>query len=251
MIMEIESSLDKLGLSKQEAIVYLNTLKLGIAKASEIAQKAGIKREASYYTLKMLEEKGFISEVIKSGVKYYNAAQPKRILEIIEEEKQQKVEIIREIIPELESLQKIALAKPRIEFYEGSGGLKTVASIIVQKGNQTIYGYVPEKILQVIPYFHPQFRIRRKEKNVFLKVISEKTPVIKELKKKDKEELREIRFNDEIIKGIDSAYYILPDAVIILKANEKEQLGVYIKEEGVAKLHKKIFEKIWGISEDK
>jgi len=33
--MEIESSLEKIGLNKQEAKVYLSSLKLGLAKASE------------------------------------------------------------------------------------------------------------------------------------------------------------------------------------------------------------------------
>ena len=64
--MDIEFNLEKVGLSKQEAKVYISSLKLGVAKASDIAQKANVKREASYYILRMLQEKGFVSEVIKS-----------------------------------------------------------------------------------------------------------------------------------------------------------------------------------------
>lgn len=246
--MEIEQSLEKVGLTKQEAKVYLNTLKLGVAKASDIANKSNINREASYYILKQLEQKGFVSEIIKSGVKYYNAISPKRILEIIEEEKQQKTTTIKNILPDLELLTKIALTKPKIEFYEGQEGFKTVASILVQKPNQEILCYIPEKILQFIPTFHPQFRRKRKENKVRLKVISQKTETMLDLKKKDKEELREIRFNDKIIDNIDTAYYILDDAIIVLKANEKEQMGMYIKEENLAKLQKGIFNEIWAKS---
>ncbi len=243
--MEIQQYLEKIGLNKQESLVYLNTLKLGIAKASEIAQKANIKREASYYILKTLQEKGFISEVIKSGVKHYSAIQPKRILEIIEEEKQQKAESIKEILPELEALQKIALTRPKIEVYEGVGGFKTISAKLVEKENQELYAYIPEKILEFLPAFHPQFRRKRKEKKIHLKVITEKTKAMLNLKKKDKEELRRIRFNDGVIKNLNSVLYILKDAILILKANEKEQLGVYIKEESIAGLQKNIFEKIW------
>ena len=64
----------------------------------------------------------------------------------------------------------------------------------------------------------------------------------------DKEELREITFNDQIINKVDVAYYVLPDGIIILKGNEKEQFGVYIKEGGIAKLHKNIFEELWKLS---
>lgn len=65
----MDLSLEKIGLTKQESAVYISALKLGVAKASEIAQKANVKREACYYTLKLLHERGLISEVIKSGVK--------------------------------------------------------------------------------------------------------------------------------------------------------------------------------------
>jgi len=71
---------------------------------------------------------------------------------------------------------------------------------------------------------------------------------MEEIKKLDKKELRETRFNNQIIKGIDITYYILSNGIIILKGNEKEQFGVYIKEERAAKLHKNIFEEIWKIS---
>ncbi len=247
--MDLESNLEKIGLSKQEAKVYISTLKLGVAKASQIAHKSNIKREASYYILKTLQEKGFVSEVIKSGVKYYSAVQPKRILEIIEEEKQQKAETIKDILPELESLQKVALSHPKIEFYEGEAGLKTAASIMTQKENQTIFCYVSESILHLTPHFHPLFRMRRKEKNIRLKVITEETPfIIENIKRKDKEELRETRFNDQIIHGMDVSFYILSEGIIILKANQKEQLGIYIKDSDTAKLQKHIFDTIWKIS---
>ena len=246
--MEI-ASLERIGLTKQEASVYVSSLKLGLSKASEIAQKSGVKREASYYILKMLQEKGFVSEVIKSGVKYYSAIPPKRILGIIDEEKARKSEAIKELIPELESLQKIALERPKVELYEGSEGMKTAASIMIQKENQTIYCYFPEKILHFIPYFHPQFRRKRKEKNVKMKVITEETEFMRQnLKKNDIDELRETRFNNSLIKGMDSAFYILSDGIIIIKANEKEQMGIYIKEQATSRLQRKIFEEMWASS---
>jgi len=244
--MDIQAQLEKIGLSKSEAAVYLSALKLGVAKASEIAQKAEIKREAAYYILKLLQEKGFVSEVIKSGVKYYSSVEPKRILGIIEEEKHKKSEAIKEILPDLESLKKVALTRPKIEVYEGFDGIKTAASKLTERRNQEIYCYVDESILKFIPYFHPQFRRKRKEMNVKLKVITQKTKfMIEDLKNKDNEELRETRFNDEIMNEIGATYYILEDAIIILKANEKEQLGIYIQEPNTARLQRKIFERIW------
>ena len=147
-------------------------------------------------------------------------------------------------MPELETLQKTALAHPKIEVYEGVEGFKTIVSKLVEKHKQEIYSYVPEKILHFLPTFHLQFRRRRKENHVKIKVITEKTPFMQGLKIKDKEEFRETRFNN-IMKKIDSAYFILQDAIIVIKTNEKEQLGVYIKEENTAQLQRHIFEQVW------
>ncbi|MBS3083696.1 hypothetical protein J4423_02730 [Candidatus Pacearchaeota archaeon] len=243
--MDLELQLQRIGLGKQEASVYLASLKLGLAKASEIAQKSRIKREACYYVLNSLQEKGFISEVIKSGVKHYSAIQPKRILEIIEEEKDEKKQTINEILNELDSLQQSALTHPKIEIYESIEGLKNVFSLLIQQKNQIICSYVPSNIIELLPFFSLQFRHKRKENNVYLKVITEESTITKELKKKDKEELREIRFNDSIVKGMNTAIYIQERALIIIKANKKEQIGIYINQEDIAKLQCKIFDKIW------
>lgn len=247
--MDIEANLERLGLSRQEAKIYLANLKIGTSKASEIAQKAGMKREASYYTLKLLEEKGFVSEVIKSGVKYYSAIPPERIIEVIEEEKQKKLSYVEDIIPELQSLKKISITRPKIEMFEGFEGLKTAASRILDCKNQEIYCYVDERVLKFIPYFHPQFRRRRRENNVRLKVITRKNEfTLNDLKAGDKDELRETRFNDKIINDLDSSYYIMPKAILVLKANEKEQLAIYIEEPNSARLQRRIFEDMWRLA---
>lgn len=240
----MEDALEKIGLSRQEAKVYLNTLKLGVAKASEIARKSNINREASYYILKLLQEKGFISEVIKSGVKYYNAINPKRILELLEEKNRQKKEALNEIMPQLESLQKIAITRPKIEVFEGMDGFKTIVGKIVEKHNSIIYAYVPEKTLHFLPTFHLQFRRRRRENKIHLKMITNNSKYMREFKRKDKEELRETKFFD-FMRFYDSAYFVLPKAIIVIKANEKEQIGIYIQEESTAKMQKKVFEQLW------
>lgn len=244
----MQEELQQIGLTKQEAKVYLNTLKLGLAKASKIAQKSQVKREGSYYILKTLQEKGFVSEIIKSGVKYYNAIPPKRILEIIKEEKQKEEETIKNLLPELEALQKVAISQPKVEFYEGEQGFKTAISKVTEKPNQLIYAYVPKKLLDVIPYFNYQFRLKRKEKNIKLHVISEDKKEIRELQKEDKKELRVMKVNDAIMKDRESAMYIMEDALLIMRGNSKEQIGIYLKEPETAKIQKAIFEQVWKIS---
>lgn len=247
--MSLEEPFERLGLSRQETAVYLSTLRLGIAKASEIAQKAQATREAVYYTLKLLKEKGFVSEVIRSGVKHYNATSPARLAEIIEEERQQKARALEDALPELEKIRRTAIKRPKIEVYEGIEGFKSIASKLLERENRQFRCYVSGNVLEWLPHFHAQFRRKRKEKNISIRTISERTELVEGIRKLDEEELRETRFNDGLLDGTSLIYYILDDAVVIVKANETEQLGIYIEEENLALLQKNIFEVLWEKSQ--
>ena len=243
--MEIEHLLEEIGLSQQEAIVYTTTLKLGTSKASQIAQKSGIRRGGVYYTLKLLKEKGFITEVIKSGVIHYNAVNPERINEIIDEEKQRKKEILKDALPELKKIQNIILERPKIEVYEGYEGFKTIFSKLIEKPNQQFRCYMSDKVLDFLSHFHTQFRKRRSSRNIHIKTITEKTERLEEIKKLDKKEKRETRFNDKLLKNTEFLHYILGDAIVIIKANKKEQIAFYIQEKNLVELQKNIFENLW------
>jgi hypothetical protein len=141
------------------------------------------------------------------------------------------------------------LTRPSIEVYEGVDGFRTITAKMVERENQIICAYVPESILHFLPTFHAQFRRRRKEMNVRMKLITENTKFMIDAKSNDKEELRETRFRNDIMKGAESAYFVLDDSVIMIKANEKEQVGTHIRDENTARLQKKIFEQLWKDSD--
>jgi sugar-specific transcriptional regulator TrmB len=246
--MEIESTLEQLGLSNQEANVYITSLKLGIAKASHIAQKTGMQRGAVYYTLRLLKEKGFISEVIKSGVQYFSAVSPNRILDIIDEERLRKKEAMNSILSELKDLQETSLEKPIIEIYEGYEGFKTIFSKLLEKPNQEFRAYLSSEILDYLPHFHEQFRTRRAKRKTKIRTITEDTLKLREIKKLDKKELRETRFDKTLLKNSEVLHYILDDAIVVIKANKKEQLAIYIQEKNLANLYKNIFESQWKLA---
>ncbi len=105
------------------------------------------------------------------------------------------------------------------------------------------------KIIDFLPHFHEQFRKRRSEKNIFIRTITEKTKVMEEIKKLDKKELRETRFNDAILKESEILQYVLNDALVVIRANKKEQLGIYIEDKNFAQMYKNLFEIAWAISE--
>ena len=243
--MTVEQVLEQIGLTKQEAILYVMTLKLGTAKASDIAQKASIQRGGAYYTLKLLKEKGYISEVIKSGVNYYSAVSPERIIELIDEENKRKKEIVASSLKDIKDLQRTAIEKPTIEVYEGYEGFKTIFSKLLEHPSQQFRAYLSDSILEYLPHFHEQFRKRRTEKRIFIKTITEDTKKLRDIQKIDKKENRETRFFSKLFKHENVLFYILEDAIVIINANKHEQQAIYIKEPNIVELQKNIFETIW------
>lgn len=118
----ITSTLEGLGLSKQESAVYLAALELGSSSISDIAKKASIKRPTAYYIVESLLQKGLISRAPKGKRTLYTAERPQVLLRNVrlQEEK------LAQILPELEALQKTARNRPKIRFFEGKDGINAI-----------------------------------------------------------------------------------------------------------------------------
>ncbi len=119
---ETKNNLIQLGLSKQEAMVYLAALSLGKSLHKTLAEKAGVKRPTLYDLLPGLKERGLISETVVGKRKYLVPEDPSKFLEL----KRNQLDRIEQDLPSLRSLLASANTKPGIEIYEGVEGVKKV-----------------------------------------------------------------------------------------------------------------------------
>ena len=69
--MKLPQLLTSLGLSKNEAKVYLALLDLGSATAGKIAEKSKVHRTNVYDALERLIEKGVVTYIFKKDIKNY------------------------------------------------------------------------------------------------------------------------------------------------------------------------------------
>ena len=159
--MDKEQALKQFGLNDKEIKVYLALLNLGTSNVHKIAERADIIRTTTYDILKSLIEKGLASYVIKNNIKYFEAANPEKIIGILEEKKQ----IIQDIIPELNKIKELVIEKPTIEVYEEKEGLKTILEDML-KTKQDILGYFSTKFYNTLITYFPHFRKRRAKLNI-------------------------------------------------------------------------------------
>ena len=92
-----EEVLERLGLSVNEAKVYLALLETGLSNASTIVKKTGLHRPNVYYSINRLTEKGLIASCIRQNVNYYQAADPKRLKQLIRE-KQEELKVTSNLV---------------------------------------------------------------------------------------------------------------------------------------------------------
>ncbi|MBI2573357.1 hypothetical protein HYV86_05835 [Candidatus Woesearchaeota archaeon] len=168
--------LEEIGLTKAEAKVYLALLELGSCSTGKIVEKSKASSSKIYEILEKLMQKGLVSFVVKSGVKYFEAAPPRRILDYMGEKKkelEEKTRDVQKMLPELELAQKLSKHKSEATIFKGLKGVQTAYEDILKtlKAGDEYYvvgGMNPHKA-----YFSfvEQFQRRRAARGIKVKLL--------------------------------------------------------------------------------
>ncbi|MDI6721394.1 MAG: helix-turn-helix domain-containing protein [Candidatus Aenigmarchaeota archaeon] len=147
--MDKKDVLKELGLSDGESLVYLTLLRLGEVQVNKIKTETKIHRTTIYDFLDKLIKKGLVSYVVKNNVKFYRAAHPSRLEELIKEKK----EHLEEIIPSLIKLTCLEKKHLKVEIYEGVEGFKTLTNRILRIGDDLLsFGIDESKFEEKFPH---------------------------------------------------------------------------------------------------
>lgn len=238
------------GLDEKEARVFLAALELGGESVLAIAKKAGINRVATYDALENLIKRGLISTFVKGKRTHYSATEPDRLEHLLELEKQEitnKENVLGRLMPELKSLYNFSTKKPKVMYYEGKAGVKTIQNSFLK---------VPDKMLRLIYYYDvlntafskkemEEYGERRSRLNIKIKAIA----VIKD------KNLNIHKIGDPNVERAYVSYDDFPmESDITIYGNNiafvslKQLFGVVIENEELAKTMKSFFDLAWNIS---
>jgi len=232
-----EEALKELNLNDKEVKVYLSLLMLGQSTVNAIAKKAHLNRVSTYDLLKALLERGFVSYVIVSGVKHFEAVEPSKFLDSLKE-KQEKMEMI---LPELEAIKSSLTKKPHIEMYEEINGLKSIFNDILKVNKETWFIGDP-KMLDSLQFYFSHFIAQKRKQGIFSKVITYDCPAMRKYQKESPEKHVQIKF---IKESLNMTKIIYADKVAFLTFREKNSIGVLIHNQEIADTEKKLFNLLW------
>jgi sugar-specific transcriptional regulator TrmB len=240
------SELLKIGLTAEEAKVYLACLEINGGPASVIARKAGVNRVSCYHTIENLIQKQLLSQYNKNGVKYFSPEPPEQLLRIAEE----KVNITKGILPELLSVASAQVFRPKIRFYEGREGVERVFTESLEAKGE-ILGYTN---LQHVTTFFPKFfeqythtKLRKKIKTRYLSPNTAESVHVLDpfLPKNYDANLIEILLVNKNQFLFENEVLIFNHSVGIVSLNEDELLGLIVESPTFARTMKAVFDLAW------
>lgn len=125
------SALEKIGLTRNESIVYIALLQIGTSKSGEILTQSKLNSGKIYEILESLKDNGLISESIINNIRHFTAAPPSQILEYLHRKKEdleKDEDIIKRALPDLDKIKNIPFKGVRAVTYTGFRGIMTGAN---------------------------------------------------------------------------------------------------------------------------
>lgn len=242
------NQLKNLGLSDNEAKVYMAMLELGPATVLEISAKAGVNRPTTYVQIESLKKMGLVSTQTRGKKQLFIAESPEQLEFVIDREKkaiEQKKEELAKLLPELTNLFNVSGDKPQVRFFEGKEGMMKMQDELIRSKPKEVFDFTStEGILKIFPDHVKNYAPRRVKIGIRAKVIyTDSRGAI--LKRHDEEMLREAKYVPLEKFPFKSDITIYNDNITI-SALEGKAVGIIITHKELAESFRALFNLLWN-----
>ncbi len=243
--------LEKIGLTRNEGLVYLALLKTGTSKTGEILKESHLNSGKIYEILESLKLKGLVSESIINNVRNFTCAPPSEILEYLgkrKEEVEEDEQTVRSVLPDLERLRKTKIKAVKSITYIGLRGIKTAANEALNSmdSNEDILAMgVTELKDKNFNDFWKRWSDKRIRKKIIAKhIFSEKSSYYEEFRKMKHTE-------SKVLTGLTPVTVDIfgNDKILILNYEEPVSC-ILIYDRNTATSFRHFFEQLWKLSKN-
>ena len=126
--------LQQIGLSKNEAKIYEALIGLGVANISTISSIGKVSRRNVYDSINNLLKKNLVIVVREKTGNLYKAAEPKRLYDILQSQKQK----ISKVLPDIKKLYHLKLPAEQAYITRGVEGTKNFWNYVMSQ-NEPVY----------------------------------------------------------------------------------------------------------------
>ncbi len=237
--MSIEITLSNLGLSPNEAKIYLAALEMGIASAQDIAHKAGLIRTTGYSVLEKLVARNLVYKTQANQKTRYVAEAPQNLVKRFGSYQQQ----LADSLSELQAIYNQHATKPKIVFFEGKAGIREIYADTIKEKPKEILEYNTSVMFTALPELPEQYLLDRQKNKIRAKRIAPHDKFWVNHAAQDTTELSQTILLPEDEFNIPVEINVYNDKLAIISYTD--EMGVIIKSQSIADAMRKIYQLLW------
>jgi sugar-specific transcriptional regulator TrmB len=240
---QLSEVLHDLGLSENEAQVYVTSLSLGPTTILKIAKSSQIRRTTVYSVIETLKNKGLM-HIKPAGLKQlYVAEHPDRLENIIESKKR----ALQKLLPEFQALYNLKGGESTVKYYEGLSAVKNIYETILDPlkpgDDYLVIGDIEKFFSNADKKFFEDFlekRIKSRVKARLLVIESDRAHNMKQFARNMNHEVKILPLGSKL--SVDTM--IVPGKVTIFNMEEPIS-AISLENNAMVEMHKELFEIIW------
>lgn len=244
--------LSGLGLTDEEAKIYLTLSQKGILTALELSRATNINRTRVYRLLEKLKKVGIIEEVIDEHRKLAKAADLD-VIELMVRDREMKAKELRENFPTILNLlhgeRVISQPGTKVLFYRGKEGIRRQIWNTL-RAQREVVGYTYRSVKELIGEYYQAWKDEFVRRKLFFRDIYS-DDYLESIKNDPKESIilprksNTSRYVPSSILDINHQIDIYNEVTSFYNWHEGEVFGVEIYNQKVADMQKQLFEIVW------
>ncbi len=238
-----------IGLSENEARVYLGSLSLGPATVLKIASTAEVKRTTVYPVIDSLKHKGLMRTVPRGLKRLFVAEDPGK-LDVLALNMREK---LKNTLPAFQALYNLGGNEGSIKYFEGLEGIKSIYRELLKEMQPGDYYCViseEKEWLRADQQFFEEFRKERgrisQSLGISIRLLLQDSPEAKKVKKYEK------NYNEKV-KTLPVATNLTTNLIVTPRKTIIHQLippisAIVIESKSIIQMHKEMFEIAWKVA---
>ena len=242
MPLSIIPSLIDLGLSENEARVYLAGIELGSTTILELSKASGVKRTTIYTVVESLQELNLMQIEFNGWKKLFKAQNPENLSKILD----RRQNILQVLIPKINAINANKGHKNELSYWEGLSAIKQVYNQtldLVQEQDEYLVLANQESWIDLDAVFFKDFMKRRAVKNLKIRLLFTDTEIARQNQQEQKTHNSQIRLLPKNTK-ITTNLVITPKQVMIHQLLPPPT-AIVIANPSIIQTHREAFELLW------
>lgn len=239
----LRNKLFEFGLSSEQADIYLVGISLGPTSVLNLSKQSGIPRTTVYAVVNELIKKGLFKINVVGFKKTYEAENPHRLLQTLE----QKVDSLRNSIPDFLSLYNLKDSGASIRYYEGLRAIKplyldSLGDVRPQDDYLVITNQ--EQWFNIDQKYFTEYKEKRAKLNLKTRMLFQDSEIARTHKRYERNFNEEIKILSNNVH-INVDFICTPKRVIIFQT-QQPYIAIEIENKFIIELYKNLFEIIWN-----